>query len=379
MKRGPRISYFESIALLIGTIIGAGVFGIPYVISQAGFLAGLINLVIIGFVVVMLNLYVGEACLRTKKVHQLAGLAEVYLGKFGKRVMTFSFIFGIIGALVAYLIGEGEVLSAIFSGNSFFFSMVFFVIVSAILFFDLFAVEKSELFLAIFMLGLIAAIIIVSFFYIDINNLSNFNLGKIFLPYGVILFSFVGASAVPAMEMTLKNNKKRLKSAIIIGSLIPFAVYLLFAIAVVGATGINTTDIATIGLGNLIGKYMVLLGNLFPVFSMATSFLMLGLALKWMLHYDYKWNKSLAWAVTCFTPLVLFLFGARSFINVIGITGAVAGGIEGILIVLMVKQSKKRKGKEFKKPEYSIGLPWIFAIIMIILFTAGIIYQFVKF
>ena len=35
-------SFFESSATLTGTVIGAGVLGIPYVIAKAGFLNGLI-------------------------------------------------------------------------------------------------------------------------------------------------------------------------------------------------------------------------------------------------------------------------------------------------------------------------------------------------
>ena len=176
------------------------------------------------------------------------------------------------------------------------------------------------------------------------------------------------------MEMELKNNKKLLRKAIIIGTLIPFVVYLLFMIAVVGVTGINTSEIATIGLGQKLGEVMVLLGNLLPIFTMSTSFFILGLALKWMFHYDYKMPNSLAWAITCFVPLALFLIGARSFISVIGITGAIAGGMEGILLVAIAK-SAKTKGQV--KPEYKIGLPLILEIALIILFAAGIAYQFI--
>lgn len=373
---GKHLDYAEAIATLTGTTIGAGVFGIPYVVVKAGILAGIINLVILSFVVLMINLYVGEICLRTKKTHQLAGFAELYLGKKGKTMMTFITVFSIVGALIAYIIGEGQVLSAIFGLNPFFFSMLFFVLASLLIYFDLKAIEKAELYLSFFMIFVIAAIIGICFFNADASNLSNLGTGSVFLPYGVILFALVGASAVPSMEKELQFNKQKLKKAIIIGTIIPFIVYLLFMIAVVGVTGLETTEIATIGLGSKIGSYMVLLGNIFPVFSMSTSFLALGLALKWMLHYDYKIPRTVAWLITCLTPLLLFLAGAKSFIGVIGITGAVAGGLEGILILFIARKAKE---KSDEKPLYKISLPLILEIILIALFTLGIIYQFVKF
>jgi len=111
-----------------------------------------------------------------------------------------------------------------------------------------------------------------------------------------------------------------------------------------------------------------------PIFTMSTSFFILGLALKWMFHYDYRMPNVFAWFLTCFIPLAIFLAGARSFIGVIGLTGAIAGGMEGILLVLIARQAKK-KGKV--KPDYQIPLGLILSILLILLFTAGIIYQFI--
>jgi len=223
------------------------------------------------------------------------------------------------------------------------------------------------------MLLFILAICGLSLPHVNIANLQSFNLENVFLPYGVVLFAFVGASAIPGMREELKENKQLMKKAIIIGSLIPFFVYLLFMMVVVGVTGAGTTEIATIGLGKVIGQHMILLGNLFVIFAMATSFFILGLALKWMLHYDYKMNKTVSWAIACFAPFLIFLAGARSFINVIALTGAIAGGVEGILIVLMAKRAKT-KGEQ--TPPYEVYLSWLVAAIIIAVFAFGIIYQF---
>jgi tyrosine-specific transport protein len=374
-KRG--LGFYEAVATLVGTTIGAGIMGIPYVVAKAGILAGIIDIIVLGAVILMINLYVGEISLRTKKTHQLAGFAELYLGKKGKAIMAIVSFISIIGALVAYIIGLGEVLSAVFGGSAFFFSLLFFAVGALLVYFDLYAVKKAELYLNIFVLLIIGAIIAVCFFNFDASNLvsKNLSLANLFIPYGVILFAFVGASAIPAMEVEIRQNKKMLKKAIVIGTVIPFVVYFLFMLAVVGVTGQGTSEIATIGLGEKIGEFMIILGNFLPIFTMSTSFFILGLALKWMFHYDYGMPNLFAWMLTCFIPLGLFLAGARSFISVIGLTGAIAGGMEGILLVLIAKQAKK-KGKV--KPDYQIGLGWIFAILLILLFTAGIVYQFVK-
>ena len=106
---------------------------------------------------------------------------------------------------------------------------------------------------------------------------------------------------------------------------------------------------------------------------MSTSFLALGLAFKWILHYDYKMNKTISWLITCALPLFLFIAGASSFVKAMGISGGIAGGLEGILIVLMFRAAKS-KGE--RKPEYQIKYRPYLAIFLILVYTLGIIYTF---
>ena len=275
---------YKATATLVGTIIGAGVLGIPYVISKAGFLTGLIDIILLGIVVLLINLSIGEVVLRTKGLHQLTGYAEKYLGKKGKFIMSLTMFFGITGALLAYIIGVGEALSAIFNIDAFFLSLGFFVIASGLIYYGIRSVASSELLLSSVVITLILVISFISFFSgkMNLSNLTEFNLMKIFVPYGVILFAFIGAAAVPEMSEILKKNKKIFKKAIVIGSLIPLILYALFAVVIVGVFGDRVTEIATVGLGLEFGTIVVILANLFAVFAMTTSFLALGLALREM-------------------------------------------------------------------------------------------------
>src|SRR3989344_800615 len=92
----------EAIATLAGTVIGAGILGIPYIVQKTGFMVGLAYIIIIGLSVMIVNLCLGEVVLRTEGKHQLTGYAQKYLGKYGKWLMTFSMVVGIYGALTAY-------------------------------------------------------------------------------------------------------------------------------------------------------------------------------------------------------------------------------------------------------------------------------------
>lgn len=374
--------YLEAIATLTGAVIGAGVLGIPYVIAKAGFLTGLITLASLGLIVMLMFLYLGEIVLRTKGDHQLTGYCEKYLGKWGKAVMAVSMVLGIYGALIAYFIGEGQALSAIFGGNPVYYYIGFFVFVAMILFFGLKAVEESDLLFGVIVLSIILLIIGVSIWHVDIANLNSFSIKRVFIPYGVVLFAYLGMVAIPEMKEELKGNLKCMKRAIIIGAAIPIIVYTLFSLVVVGAIGLDKFEmmepdqrIATIALGTVVGKSMFIMGNLFAVFAMLTSFITLGLALKEMYVFDYKINKNIAWGLTCVIPFVIGLSKLTNFIEIIGLTGVVAGGIDAVLIILMTMKAKKLGDR---KPEYTIKINWMIAILLMSVFVAGAIFYFVN-
>lgn len=363
-----KLLLWEAVATLVGTVIGAGILGIPYVIAKAGFWTGIVNIIFLGIVTMFLYLYLGEVSLRTKGLHQLTGYAERYLGKAGKFLMAASMVFGIYGALVAYILGVGQAIAAILGGNPLIYSLIFFAIVGFIIYLGLKRVAESELYMLPLIIAVVVLISILSIKYLNIGNFTSFNFYNLFIPYGVVLFAFLGATAIPEMEMELIRNEKLMKKAIIIGIMIPIIVYILFAIFVVGVSGSLTTEVATIGLGEIMGGHMVLIGNIFAAITMATSFLALGLALQQMYNYDYKLNRNISWALTCFIPLGIALLGIATFAKALEISGILAGGLAGILIVLMAIKAKKLGDR---KPEYTIPINWFIATLFIILFAGG--------
>ncbi|MFH1066119.1 MAG: aromatic amino acid transport family protein [Nanoarchaeota archaeon] len=357
-----------AVATLIGAIIGAGVLGIPYVIAKSGFLIGAVHIILLGLAALLINLYVGEIALRTKGKHQLTKYAEIYLGKYGKALMLFAMLIGLYGALTAYLIGEGASIGQLFGINPVFAMIIFFAIMAFFIFRGLNIIEGAEIYLNIFRLVFIAILLFIAFYSFDFSNVSYTETSGFFVPYGAVFFALMGAAAIPELKEELRNNRKLLKKALIIGSIIPIVVYLVLAFAIIGVTGKSTTEIATQGLSSL-GWPALIVGDLFAIISMATAFLVLGLALKWVFEYDYKINKHIAFLLTMAVPFAIVFFISPGFSKVLGITGAVAGGLEGILIVLI-----HSKAANHGNPEYVVKNRLILNILLISLFVIGIIY-----
>jgi len=367
-------------ATLVGTIVGAGILAIPYVVAQSGFLVGFIITIVLGLSFLLLNLMTGEIILRTKKQHQLTGYAEKYLGSWGKRLMMFSMVFGTYGALTAYLIGEGESFKAIFRwGHPLGYSILFFIIAFFIIYRGIKAAGKAELFLIGTLLVIVIAIGIFSYQNIQLSNLTALNWAKFFAPYGVILFALMGMPAVPEMQEVLEQQKEKMKKAIIIGSIIPIILYLLFAFIVVGIIGLDNFEIlqpnqkiATVALSIYSSPVLGVLANLIAVLAMFTSFLTLSIALIEMYEYDYAFHRSAAMLLTFSIPLLITLLSLSTFITIIAITGAIAGGLQAILIIFTFW--KARSGGE-RTPEYSLKKYKILGSLLILLFGVGVVLE----
>jgi tyrosine-specific transport protein len=248
--------------------------------------------------------------------------------------------------------------------------VIFFGVISWMIYLGLEAIEKSESFAMPCMILVVLLIFALAVFKINPVNLSGFSFSKMLVPYGIILFAFMGTSAIPEMSEELAKNKKELKKAIIIGSLIPLVVYVLFATSIVGVLGSKTHEIGALGLAAILGEKMAFIGALFALLTVSTSFMILGLALKELFWYDYKLRKNTSWLLACFVPFLLFLLVRKvaSFSIVLDLTGIITGAIIGILIVLMAINAKK---KCERKPEYTIYINKFIAFIIILLFIIG--------
>lgn len=363
--------FFEGTSILIGTIIGAGILGIPYVISKSGFLIGLAHIVFLGIIITLVHLYIGEIVLRTKKKNQLSGYTEKYLGAKSRKIMDFAFFFSVYSAIIAYIFGVGESISFLIFGNlsySIIVGMVFAGIMSAILWRGISALKKYEKVGVASLLFLLILIVFIFYKKISFDNLSGVNLNYFFLPFGVILFALLGVYSIPEINLVLEKNKKLMKKIILFGTIIPAVVYAIFAFVVVGFKGSETPEISTLALGPI----FITLG----ILTMSTSYLALGNALKDSMIYDKKQSKVKAWTISAIIPAVLFLiikkFEYFSFTKILSIGGVISGGIIAIMILLTVK---KAKIKNERNPEYSIPINWFLIAFLSAVFVFGILHE----
>ena len=353
---------------LTGTIIGAGILGLPYVFAKSGVFIGILWLIGLGMIMMYVNLCLGEITLSTAGRHQLVGYAEKYLGKKAKRIMFFAVVFGIYSALIAYLIGEGQSLSQFFTGGldyAIYFAIGFWIFMTLFLREGLKGLKKVELWGVMIIIFLVLSITAYYFPQINTINYSYNDFNYFFLPFGVVLFSLLGFSSIPELRAEIRGSEKKLKRAIILGTLIPIILYIIFSITFVGVLGKEVSQVATLSFGKLV--------TLLGIFTMLTSYFVLSFSLKDVYEYDLKYSGTRDFFLVSVLPLIIYLiFHALelSFVSVLGMGGVVSGGLTGILILLIANKVKKKK---YRKPEYKILINWFIIILLSIIFIAGMI------
>ena len=356
---------------LTGTVIGAGILGLPYVFSKSGFYIGLFWLLFLGFIIILTKLYLGEVILRTKGIHQLPGYAEKYLGKWGRRLMIFEMIFGIYSALLAYLVGSGQSLSQLFTNvntYSLYFAIVAWILTTLLLREGLRGLKQIMSWGSVAILLIILGIFIWYSPNINLDYVNPVHLENMFLPVGVVLFALLGFSSLPEMKRELIGKERYMKKAIFFGALMPVIAYILFSFIFVATLGTSVPEVATLAFG----KIVIILG----IFTMFTSYFVLSFILKDMFRYDFRYSRRKTFIFVSVIPLIIFIvvhfLHLLSFISILGIAGVISAGITGILILLMNYKAKK---KGDRKPEYSIPINWFIIIIIAIIFIGGVVLE----
>jgi len=370
-----KLLVLQSSSIIIGTVIGAGILGLPFAFVKSGFLTGLLVLAIISLCMIMLSLFIGETTLRTKGSHQLTGYTALYVGPISKNIQAILLLFGMFSALLAYIIGQGEILANLLGGQPILWSIIIYAVLSFFVVRGLALIKRIEFIVGLLILGLLFSIGILAAPHMNSINLSVFDIKSFFIPYGAILFACSGLVSIPESKEILASEKseKFLKISIIIGNLIPVIVYAIFAAIVVAVTGENTTEIATIGLSHSIGSTALIIGSLFSIIAMSSSFMTLGTAIKQTFEYDYKAHPRTAVLLTLGVPALLFALGFRDFFGIVSAAGALSVGLTGLISLVTFWRARKLGNR---KPEYSIP-KWLAAplsIIIALVFIFGIIY-----
>lgn len=278
---------FGATMLVTGCCIGAGMIGLPVVSRLSGFMPSVIAMLVCYLFTTITGLLLLEATLWFDTKVNLPSIAEYTLGKFGKLITIFLFLFLFYSLFVAYLDAGGNLfagmLSSLFNiqishtfGVLLCMGFVFLVSYAGTIIVDGF--NRAML------LGMVLSycfMLILGLPKVTFENLTYANWNATLGVVPVLLICFGYQNLVPTITYYLDKNTRAIRLAIIIGNLIPFFIYFIWDYVILGMLSVNNVELSDnvamvteLLQNSAVSSFLiVMIIKSFSLFAMLTSFL----------------------------------------------------------------------------------------------------------
>lgn len=377
--------------LISGTAIGAGMLGIPLVTFQSGFFPAAFITTLVWLFMLATGLLLLEATLWMDEGANILSMSKRFLGFKGRAVSGIVYLFLYYSLLVAYFSAGAPLLSTFLDvvfgigltevWANVFFGGIFFLIVAL-------GIKSVDRVNYLLMVGLIFSFILllgVGGRQVDLERLSYGSFSKTFLAAPLLFGAFGYHNVIPSLTTYFKRNEKIMRYGIILGSTIPFVVYLLWQYVIIGAVPKESLEEAlqkgssvTYALKTLTHlPWVQTIGQIFSFFAIVTS--MMGVAFGMVdfigdgLKVKRKGRSRIFLCLlTFFPPFLLSSLDPSLFVLAISLAGGFGEAfLNGILPVLMVYKGryKSHLKSTFSLPGKKLTL---FVLVSLALLVVGL-------
>ena len=354
MENKKKLTTWEAACIITGYGIGGGVLSMPYLAEKIGFLNALLVLVIAFAASYVLHLMIADLSLKAEDGGQIISCLNQFLfkGKF-KQVLTIGFFALLLAILftnlTGYITGAEEVIVGLFPDiDPLIAKLIFYILAASVVIFGLKAVGVSEKVAMVVIFALIGLLCVSSFFHA--NNsvpMFEFSVNGVLAYYGMSMFSLAAFFSVPQAVEGLDGDKKKIKKAIFLGFLNNFIIIIAINFCAILAST-EVTEVAMVGWSAGIGIWAQVIGSVFTLLAMITTYWSLSLALADIVNETTKIGSKLSWLIATLPSLILALLNLGNFMGFM----RTAGGLISIIIAVMVVPAfinSKKQGESLLK------------------------------
>ena len=363
-------------SILAGTIIGAGMFSLPFVFKTIGILDGLFYLSFFSAVFILTYIIFGDIILRTPGEHRFIGYAKIYFGEAGFWASLLVGLVQLFFILTIYLILSQSFFNLLFPIKPPMQILIFWLAGSMAILLETKRIAFLE---SLIISGIIAIIFLI--FGLGFKNFFNLPINSFHWPdlalAGPILFALSGGLAIPEVIGYFKESvlaMDSLKKALILGGLLPAFAYIFFVFGILSLSKSVSQDSVSGLIGNVPPAVLYLLGIL-GMASILSSYIAIGLNTRRILQYDLLISEWLSKLLVVFIPIILYIAGLRNFFNLITFIGVIFLPIENLAIIAMWFILNKKPGNQ---PLIAGKLVKASAPILFIIFLAVLVYVIIK-
>lgn len=348
-KEKTKLTFFEASSIIVGHGVGAGILSVPYLASRNSFRETLLVLLFCFLFNVVLHLIIAELSYNNHGAQFVSCLdAELFSGKIKKILTWFAFIMlgvSVIFNVSAFLTGAAAVFSSWLGLSRTAGMLVFYVLGAGVVFVGLKLVGICEKIAVGSMVGVVL-VLLVATLRSDISPLPGgwHGMGNALALFSMISFSLSAVMSTPQVVKGLDGEVKKIRAAIITGLALNAGLILLITVMTLIGTGANITQNgALVDLSNQLGGWVSVVGYVFTLLALATSFWANTLNLRDIVNEQTHMGQRLSWLAASLPCLILAFFGVTTFV---GLTrfASVIQVLTGLGIIIAYNLSRKRTG-----------------------------------
>ena len=350
MQGESKLNFLEATGIIVGHGVGAGILSVPYLASHNSFRETVFILIFAYLVALVLHLIIAELSYNNNGAQFVKCFdSELFAGKI-KTVLTWT-AFILLGVSVivnvsAFLTGAAAVFAQWFGLPDFVGILVFYVLGASVVFVGMKLVGICEKYAVIAMVVVMGVIFVATLMRgtealpTDWRGFNN-----ALALFGMISFSLSAVMSTPQVVKGLGGDKKRIRSSIALGLAVNASlIFLITLTTLLGTGGDVSEEGAFVDLARRFGGWVAVVGYVFTLLALATSFWANTLNLRDIVSEQTGWGRRLSWLIASLPCLVLAMLGLDSFV---GFTrfASIIQVVTGIGIIVAYNCSRRRVGK----------------------------------
>ena len=350
MQGESRLNFLEATGIIVGHGVGAGILSVPYLASHNSFRETVFILIFAYLVALVLHLIIAELSYNNNGAQFVKCFdSELFAGKI-KTVLTWT-AFILLGVSVivnvsAFLTGAAAVFAQWFGLPDFVGILVFYVLGASVVFVGMKLVgicEKYAVIAMVVVMGVIFVATLMRGTEALPTGWRGFN--NALALFGMISFSLSAVMSTPQVVKGLGGDKKRIRTSIALGLAVNASlIFLITLTTLLGTGGDVSEEGAFVDLARRFGGWVAIVGYVFTLLALATSFWANTLNLRDIVSEQTGWGRRLSWLIASLPCLVLAMLGLDSFV---GFTrfASIIQVVTGIGIIVAYNCSRRRVGK----------------------------------
>ena len=353
-----RFGFWGATSLMVGAGVGAGVMAVPYLAERVG-LAGLVVILPVAWAAsALVHLMLAEVLFRTGQDLQIVELMRLYVlrGRAGRWILWAVFALlsvAFLANLAAYVSGAGEIVADLASIDRRLAELLVYVVSAGVVFFGLRAVGVAERLGALVLFGLLVAIGVgtVGIAFEPAVGPSGTTSEWLAL-YGMVMYAYWTFYSVPQVVAGMGSDQRGAVRAILLGLALNGVLTVLVALIALGVST-EVTKVAIVGIADRLGDWAGVVGSLFIVAALVTSYWSVSLALADILRERTAIPVRLAWLLATLPSLLVLWLGAWQFLEWLRLAGG-ATAIVVALITIPMYRAARRVGT-VAVPDWTLG------------------------